>query len=63
MGKRLIDIAMILCGLVLAVTPPALWFAWSVNLFVGFLVMGAAAGTGYCLLARYRESRFREPYE
>lgn len=46
---------MTLCGLVMAFTPPALWFAWTSGLFVGFLIAGFAAGALYCWLATFEE--------
>jgi cytochrome b subunit of formate dehydrogenase len=54
-SERLLTSAMTMCGLVMALTPPALWFAWTTGLFVGFLIAGVAAGVLYCWLATFEE--------
>ncbi len=38
-------------GLILALTPPALWIAWSETMFFAILGIGAVAGGLICLLA------------
>jgi len=55
MPERIRTSAMTLCGLVMAFTPPALWFAWTTGLFVGFLIAGIAAGALYCWFATFEE--------
>ena len=37
-------------GLILALTPPALWIAWSETMFFAILGIGAVAGGLFCLL-------------
>ena len=53
---QLRSVAMTLCGLVLAITAPALWFAWTIELFAGFMVAGIAAGAIYCWLSGFEEN-------
>ena len=42
-------------GLILALTPPALWVAWTETGFVIVLAAGATAGVLYWLLAGFRD--------
>ena len=54
-SDRFRTLAMMLCGMLMAMTPPALWFAWSTQLFLLVLLTGILAGVFYCLLARLEE--------
>ena len=51
---RLNTIAMIVFGITLAVTPLALWVAWTLPIFVTVVAVGSAAGVLICVLARYQ---------
>ncbi len=42
-------------GLILALTPPALWVAWTGTGFIIVLAAGATAGVLYCVLAGYQD--------
>lgn len=53
--QRFNGVLQTLCGFVMAMTPPALWFAWTNQLFLLVLATGLFAGLGYCLLARFEE--------
>ncbi len=48
--ERLRNATMTACGLVTAVTPLALWIAWSQTSFVIMLASGATAGIVFCVL-------------
>ena len=51
-AERLITPVLVVLGLILMVTPLALWAAWSETVLLIVLAAGAAAALLYCLLAR-----------
>ena len=58
MGKfadSLITLGLTLFGIVLAVTPLALWVAWTETIFLGVLVTGATAAGLYSVLASFEK--------
>lgn len=52
-AERLITLGLILFGLVLMVTPLALWVAWTDTVFFVVLATGVAAGALYCVLVLF----------
>ncbi len=52
-ADSLITLGLTLFGLVLVVTPLALWVAWTETIFLVVLVTGATAAALYCVLARF----------
>ncbi len=52
LAASLNTIGMIVLGLILAITPLALWVAWTVPLFVMVVAVGGTAGVLICGLAR-----------
>lgn len=53
LADRILTPILILLGLVLMVTPLALWVAWSGKVLLIVLIAGAAAAVLYCLLVRF----------
>ena len=49
----LVTAGLLLLGLVLMVTPLALWVAWTDAIFLMVLATGAMAGVLYCVLVRF----------
>ncbi len=54
-ADSLITLGLILLGLVLTVTPLALWVAWTDTILFVVLVTGVTAGVLYCVLAHFEK--------
>ena len=54
-ADSLITPGLILLGLVVMVTPLALWVAWTDTLLLVVLAAGATAGVLYCVLVRFEK--------
>ena len=52
-ADSLITLGLMLLGLVLMVTPLALWVAWTETILIVVLATGATAGVLYCVLVRF----------
>ncbi len=52
-ADRLITLGLTLIGIVIVVTPLALWVAWTETIFLVVLVTGATAAALYGVLARF----------
>ena len=52
-GNLLVTLGLIFLGLVLTVTPLAMWVAWTETILLGVIVVGALAGVLYCVLFRF----------
>ena len=52
-ANNLMTAGLLLLGLVLMVTPLALWVAWTDAIFLVVLATGAMAGVLYCVLVRF----------
>ncbi len=55
LADGLITLGLILLGLILAMTPLALWVAWTQTILLIILAIGAVAGVLYCVLADYEK--------
>ncbi len=54
-ADSLISLGLILLGLVLMVTPLALWVAWTDTILFVVLAIGVTAGVLYCVLVRFEK--------
>ena len=54
-ADNLSGLGLLLLGLVLMVTPLALWVAWTEALLIAVLAAGILAGVLYCVLIRYEK--------
>ena len=55
LADGLITPGLMLLGLVLMVTPLALWVAWTGTILIVVLAAGATAGVIYCVLVRFEK--------
>ena len=55
LADGLITPGLMLLGLVLMVTPLALWVAWTGTILIVVLAAGATAGVLYCVLVRFEK--------
>jgi len=55
LADNLATLGLIFLGLVLMVTPLALWVAWTESLFLAVLATGVTAGVLYCLLVGFEK--------